>query len=111
MQVLHSEIGGIGRTAPVANDKQPGGSSLRSTSGLFKPGRRSGVPAMLPTPASAASLQSVDLQASAAALAQQAKQEQAKQQQAASQAEAKLDKLRGMLDREQALQVSCYSAN
>ena len=50
-------------------------------------------------------LQPVDLQASATALAQQAKQEQAKQQQAVSQAEAKLDKLRGMLQREQALQV------
>ena len=63
------------------------------------------MPALLPTPNPAALPQPVDLQASVTALAQQAKTEQAKQQLAASSAEVKLDKLRGLLQREQALQV------
>lgn len=93
-----------GGKARIGSDRHASGGH-RSPSGLFKPGRRSGVPAVLPTPSAAMSSQSIDLQASVKALAQQAKQEQAKQQQAASQADAKLEKLKGLLQRELALQV------
>ena len=71
---------------------------------LFRPGQKpqhgSGS-----LPASSAGMQSTDFQANVNAIAQQAREQQLKQKQAAAAAEVELDRLKGLLQREKALQV------
>ena len=76
---------------------------------LFKPARQSPKqPSTLSAPSSGTS--AIDYHANVNAVAQQARDQQLKQKQAAVKAELELDRLKGLLQREQALQVLACAA-
>lgn len=82
---------------PVSQDTH---TTVTASVKLFKPGQKTILP-----PASSAIVQSTDYQANVNAVAQQAREQQLKQKQAAVTAEVELDRLKGLLQRETALQV------
>jgi len=88
-------------TSPESLNKTPG-AATRPT--LFKPGQQTFAKG---SHSAAASVDSVDYQASVNAFAQQMREQRLKLKQAAVKAEVELDRLKGLLQREQALQVLC----